>query len=1078
MTIKKQTLIKTILIIVLVFAVLLTSAWFFISYQLSHLDNFKDEITAAASKALQRDFSFEKGQAALTFPAGVNVQFTNIVIREKDKSEDFLIIPTVFFRMNILPLLRNRIILREVALNQPQLFLKRDRSGTLNIADFLTGEKKKQEIELRKITVEKGLITFLDQAAGAKDLITSLTDLSCRLDTPRWSKKSSFHITSIVSEEKNKGNLTLTGTFRYDPQSKPLFESTVDASLRLKGIDINHYYPYLKRIPVKQLAGRLDTETTFSGTLSNFQSKGTITVNDVLLDYPEIFRSPLQPQSVQVNYNLRRNKSELKLDVARLAIDNLTASGHFLIRDMDQADPIFAASAATCTFFLENARPYIPWKIIPRDVGNFIEAHVKDGYFRLVDGKLSGRKSQIAGIEKPENAGVLFIKGEVNKGVFAVNEKTPIFRNISGVLELKNRQFSLKKMKGLFGSSPCTLDGNISDFALPQPNVYNAEMILQPNHEEVLWLVGKKFRNFKFQGNSTLRLFGKGPADNFHVDANWDLTAARYAYPEVMEKPQGKTNLLTCNFVVNKEAFIVSSLHYDLPEIMINGSALYNFAGENPLSFKIISNEFDIRKTLLTLPILKHYDPAGKFQINVAGYGNPSDIKSFNLQGNVSLADVSAKLPKNIKPVKELTGKIIFGGKQIETSQLKARIGKSAVTGKCALDNFNNPQVICQFASSLFHTSDVGLKSPEKPVNFKNMKGQITVSENFIQINKLDLQTGQSRFNLLGNIRDFAKPEIIVSLNSPYMDSKDIYRLSSLKFSQGERKKSFPEINLEAAVQVNAGTFQGADFNNLESRLNFTGETLDVKKFESDFFDGKITGKGKIDFRPDGQNYYLANFSINKISLDKIQNFLKNENQIIRGTLTALGNVTAEGSTIYELEKSARGKFQINAGKGVLERFAVLSKIFSLLNVVQLAKFKLPDMAKGGMPYTKITGDLSLDNGVLSSKNFFIDSDAMQISAAGKVDLLNKELDNIVGVHPLHTLDKIVARIPVAGWLLTDKKGNLITVHFKVDGKWGNPNVTPIPVQSVAQGTLDIFRRLFKLPEKLVTDTGEVILGH
>ena len=102
----------------------------------------------------------------------------------------------------------------------------------------------------------------------------------------------------------------------------------------------------------------------------------------------------------------------------------------------------------------------------------------------------------------------------------------------------------------------------------------------------------------------------------------------------------------------------------------------------------------------------------------------------------------------------------------------------------------------------------------------------------------------------------------------------------------------------------------------------------------------------------------------------------------------------------------------------------------------------------------------------------------MQISAVGKVDLLKEELDNIVGVHPLHTLDKIVAKIPVAGWLLTDEKGNLITVHFKVDGKWDDPKVTPIPVQSVAQGTLDIFRRLFQLPEKLITDTGEVILGH
>ena len=102
----------------------------------------------------------------------------------------------------------------------------------------------------------------------------------------------------------------------------------------------------------------------------------------------------------------------------------------------------------------------------------------------------------------------------------------------------------------------------------------------------------------------------------------------------------------------------------------------------------------------------------------------------------------------------------------------------------------------------------------------------------------------------------------------------------------------------------------------------------------------------------------------------------------------------------------------------------------------------------------------------------------MQISGVGKVDLLQKKLDNIVGVHPLQTLDLIAAKIPIAGWVLTDEKGHLVTVHFEVKGNWDDPQVSPIPAKSLAKGTLDTFRRLFQLPEKLITDTGEVILGR
>jgi hypothetical protein len=94
------------------------------------------------------------------------------------------------------------------------------------------------------------------------------------------------------------------------------------------------------------------------------------------------------------------------------------------------------------------------------------------------------------------------------------------------------------------------------------------------------------------------------------------------------------------------------------------------------------------------------------------------------------------------------------------------------------------------------------------------------------------------------------------------------------------------------------------------------------------------------------------------------------------------------------------------------------------------------------------------------------------------VDVIKKKLDLIVGAHPLQTLDLIAAKIPIAGWIVTDERGKLITVNFKIGGTWDNPEVTTITAQSIGKGTVDIFRRIFQLPEKLITDTGEVILGH
>ncbi|MEN6375668.1 MAG: AsmA-like C-terminal domain-containing protein [Smithella sp.] len=1080
MAIKKRTLIKVLLIPAIALAALIAFAWFYIYHELSHLENYKDSITQAVGETLQRNVTYESGKASLTIRGGLALRFTNLVIKEKDRSADLLNIKTAFFQMGVLPLLRNRLIFREVVLDQPCLSLKRDRTGSLNIADLLEKEQKpKIKLEFQKLVIAGGLITFLDQAAGEKDLTTSLTNLSCRIDKSRRQDASTFSITASVKEDKNLGVLTFAGTFRPAPDAKPLTESTVDASLRLNGMDIGHYRPYLSNYaPLEKLAGRLDVETAFSGTLANFAAKGTVLVKNAVLHYPQVFRGTLQTEAVHVDYALMRKGNHLKLDITHFAVDRFSASGRLDIKELDKEDPLLSATAKTSTFSLKEVQSNIPWKIIPVNVGRFIETHIKNGDFRLVEGNLNGRLSQIAHMEKQGNAGVLSIQAEVHKGIFVVDDKTPVFQDISGILELKNRQFVLKKMTGRFGSSPCTLEGNISDFALPGPAVYTANMTLQPSRDQILWLLGReRFRHLSFQRASTLELSGKGPAENYRIAARWDLTNTAYAYPEIIEKPRGRANRLLAEVTLNEKVLIISSFDYDLPPVNVKGSALFSFAGGKNVALSIKSQTFDIREAVSILPVLRTYDPAGTCLIAVDGRGDPDNPGSFLWKGDVSLNNVSFKPSESIKRIRGLTGKVVLTGKRIETSRFSARVGRSAVSGKCLIDDLSKTKLDCQLDSALFRTADIGLLNPEGEVNFHKVTGRVIVKDEHIRIDRLSLGLGKSVFNLSGEIRNFTAPKIAVSLNSPYMSFDDVAILTTLKPS-GQKVRSLFPAELTTNLQIEAGAFQDINFKKLKADLKFVGETLDVKALEAGIFEGKLTGRGKADIRRDGQNRYAATFSLDKVSLDKIQKYLKMGEREVTGNLSLTGNITASGRNTDDLMKTAAGIFKVQAHKGVLKRFSVFSKIFSLLNVLQLARFQLPDMAVSGMPYNGITGDLTLKGGVLSSEDFFISSDAMQISAAGKVNLLTKQFDNIVGVHPLGTLDKIVAKLPVAGWLLTDEKGNLITVHFRVEGKWGDPKVTPIPVQSVGQGTLDIFWRLFQLPVKLVTDTGEVILGH
>ena len=88
----------------------------------------------------------------------------------------------------------------------------------------------------------------------------------------------------------------------------------------------------------------------------------------------------------------------------------------------------------------------------------------------------------------------------------------------------------------------------------------------------------------------------------------------------------------------------------------------------------------------------------------------------------------------------------------------------------------------------------------------------------------------------------------------------------------------------------------------------------------------------------------------------------------------------------------------------------------------------------------------------------------------GQFNLIEKEIDLALEIHPLGTVDKIVSRIPVAGWLLTGENKALLTAHFSVKGKAGDASVAAMPLDTLAEPTIGLLKRTLGLPFKLIED--------
>jgi uncharacterized protein YhdP len=171
-----------------------------------------------------------------------------------------------------------------------------------------------------------------------------------------------------------------------------------------------------------------------------------------------------------------------------------------------------------------------------------------------------------------------------------------------------------------------------------------------------------------------------------------------------------------------------------------------------------------------------------------------------------------------------------------------------------------------------------------------------------------------------------------------------------------------------------------------------------------------------------------------------------------------------EGEDFQKVKESLNGSLRLEMENGVIERFNILAKIFSILNVSQLLMGRFPDLKTKGLPYHQIMANIHIKDGVASTEDFLVDSDAIKITIFGKVDLGKNLIDAKIGIHPLVTLDTVLSKVPIAGYILTGKDKAFLSYLYEVKGDLDDPKIEAIPIKGLGEGFLGIIRRLLETP--------------
>jgi uncharacterized protein YhdP len=356
------------------------------------------------------------------------------------------------------------------------------------------------------------------------------------------------------------------------------------------------------------------------------------------------------------------------------------------------------------------------------------------------------------------------------------------------------------------------------------------------------------------------------------------------------------------------------------------------------------------------------------------------------------------------------------------------------------------------------HIEGAFLFSPEQ-VRFDELKGKLRDSP--IVLSGSISRTGQ---------RVGSGKVVLFQLSSSQLDLDPLFPKREEPISASFEKLSdwLSNWSFDGKVNIDQGKYRALHYQDLKAEMKTADGKLLIHPFQFKADGGDAWGEGWIQPTEKGIRFEIKPRISNmeaKAFLRTLLQMGEEEKVMVSGRVHIdKVELRGEGENFQKMKGSLNGGVRLEIEEGVIERFNILSKIFSILNVSQLLKGRLPDLKTKGLPFHQIMANIYVKDGIASTDDFVVDSDAMKITLIGKVDLGKNQIDARIGVHPLVTLDTVLSKIPIVGYVLTGKEKGFLSFIYEVSGDLDDPKVEAIPIKSLGQGFWGIIRRLLETP--------------
>ncbi len=211
---------------------------------------------------------------------------------------------------------------------------------------------------------------------------------------------------------------------------------------------------------------------------------------------------------------------------------------------------------------------------------------------------------------------------------------------------------------------------------------------------------------------------------------------------------------------------------------------------------------------------------------------------------------------------------------------------------------------------------------------------------------------------------------------------------------------------------------------------------------------GELEGKLVMELGGDGPIPFTVDAQSRGLELLDVWTTSQVPKPIMSGLL--VGGATVSGS--LHLGKSPLE--DVNGYASLHAREGEIYRNLPFLLALAMTDDKIDPFGKRDrFPYGAIDLEGPIENGWMTSRTLTLEGRSERMAASGKTHLAEPyELESVIGMYPIPTIDTIIEHIPIFNVLLLGEDHALAGFYFSVTGEWTKPKVQSLLSKSIASG--------------------------